>query len=240
MTTISFPIEIKKLGAREFEGYGSVFGNVDHGGDVVVRGAFARSLAEHKSACTMPLMLWMHQADQVPGVWHDMKEDDSGLHVHGELVDTQLGNDVHKLLQKKAVRGLSIGYRPRDVDYDRDGNRLLKDVELWETSIVSMAMNPLARIAAVKSRLSYDGEYVPLPRELERIFKDAGCSQSVSKRLVARVLDTTPDATPGAHREGGEVDEEAKVAEAILNRLNSLSLEASTADSVARLQNLFK
>lgn len=234
MTTISFPIEIKKLGAREFEGYGSVFGNVDHGGDVVVRGAFKRSLSQHKASGTMPIMLWMHQPDQVPGVWHDMKEDDNGLKVVGELIDTQLGNDVHKLLQKKAVRGLSIGYRPQTVDYDRDGNRLLKDIDLFETSIVSMAMNPLASIESVKSRLSYAGEYVPTPRDLETMFRNAGCSQLVAKRMVARLLDPTSTGTVGAYRDGGEIDDD-EVAEQILSAAKSIT-DSALIDSLRRLK----
>jgi hypothetical protein len=52
--TIDFGLELKALSDREFEGHGSVFGNVDLGGDVVTRGAFKRSLAKHKADGTMP------------------------------------------------------------------------------------------------------------------------------------------------------------------------------------------
>jgi len=34
------PLEIKSLAGLEFEGHGSVFGNLDLGGDVVMPGAF--------------------------------------------------------------------------------------------------------------------------------------------------------------------------------------------------------
>nr|NIS40236.1 HK97 family phage prohead protease [Desulfuromonadales bacterium] len=66
---LTFPFEVKQIGEREFEGYGSTFGNVDLGDDIVVRGAFKRTLAEHRKAGTMPLMFWMHDPRQVPGVW---------------------------------------------------------------------------------------------------------------------------------------------------------------------------
>lgn len=183
--TLNFSLEIKALGEREFEGHGSIFRNTDLGGDIVVPGAFRRTLAEHRKAGTMPLMFWMHNPSEVPGVWKEMGEDDEGLHVQGELVDTQLGNEMRTLLQKKAVRGLSIGYLPTEVDFDKDGNRLLKAVDLWEVSIVSLAMNPLARVDAVKSRLSHEGEYVPGPRELETMLRKAGFSQSIAKRLIS-------------------------------------------------------
>lgn len=209
----SVQLELKAIGPREFEGYGSVFGNVDHGGDVVMPGAFSDSLKGHKEAGTMPLMYWMHQSDQVPGVWLDMAEDRKGLYVKGEVLDTALGRDVRILLEKKAVRGLSIGYRPLEADWRSDGVRMLKEVDLAEVSIVSMAMNPLAQVENMKAaRLSRDGEYVPTAREFEAHFRKMGCSKTVARTMLARLFDD-PDAggMPGGHRwDAGEVDDEEK------------------------------
>src|ERR1051326_3759809 len=92
---ITVPLEIKSLKYREFEGYGSVFGNKDLGGDVVVQGAFAKSLAAHEDAGTMPQMFWMHDPSRVPGKWLKMAEDDHGLFVHGQLAPTPLGEEMH-------------------------------------------------------------------------------------------------------------------------------------------------
>lgn len=180
-------LEIKALGAREFEGFGSTFGNVDLGGDIILPGAFSATLAEHKSAGTMPLMFWMHDARQVPGRWLDMTEDSKGLHVTGELVDTPLGNEMRTLLQKQAVRGLSIGYETIDATFDRNGNRQIGAIKLWEVSIVSLAMNPLAQIEAVKARLSADGEYVPDEAELARIFIEFGCNPAAAVAMVRKI-----------------------------------------------------
>lgn len=189
MDQASFQLEIKSISGRRFSGYGSVFGNVDLGGDVVLPGAFRKSLARHKGDGTMPLMFWMHKSDEVPGVWLDMGEDKDGLGVEGEIIDTSLGKDVLKLMEKKAVRGLSIGYQPVEVDWRDDGVRLLKQVELHEVSIVSMAMNPLAKIEALKARLSADGEYVPTAREFEESLRNAGYSRKVSLLLTAKLFD---------------------------------------------------
>lgn len=211
MNYLNISFEVKTLGSREFEGHGSVFRNVDLGGDIVVPGAFKRSLAKHKSDGGLPPMFWMHNPDQVPGVWHEMSEDDRGLYVKGELVDTQLGNEIRTLLQKKAVRGMSIGYRAGDVDFDEDGNRLLKEIDLWEVSIVSLAMNPLAQVSAAKARLSHLGEYIPTAREIERILRENGFSKTSAKTLVARLdLDDTESGGMLDPRwDAGDVDEEA-------------------------------
>ena len=225
--TLNFGLEIKALSDREFEGHGSVFGNVDLGGDVVVPGAFKRSLADHRKAGTLPQMFWMHKPDQVAGAWTDMREDAKGLYVRGELADTVLGNEMRTLLKMKAVRGLSIGYRTIDSDFSRDGERILKEVDLWEVSLVSLAMNPLAKVEASKSRLSDLGEYVPSEREFERTLRDTGLSRNVARHICAKVFDA--EQASGMLREArrwdagnveSENDEEAKL---LLQAINGLT-----------------
>jgi uncharacterized protein len=223
---LNVPLEIKSKAGRKFEGYGSIFGNVDLGYDIVVKGAFKQSLKEHSANKTMPLMFWMHQPDQVPGLWHHMEEDSKGLFVAGELVETSLGKDVDILLEKKAVRGMSIGYQTIDADYKDDGVRLLKQVKLHEVSIVSMAMNPLAQVESLKAaRLSQSGEYVPTEREFEQYLRKMGCSRSVAVALTAKLFDGTGEVSgmlttsPSGKLESTE-DEEMKQ---LLQRLGSLT-----------------
>lgn len=216
--TLTVPLEIKSLAEREFEGHGSVFKNVDLGGDIVVPGAFKRSLSAHRKAGGLPQMFWMHDPSRVPGKWLSMTEDDHGLKVKGVLADTDLGNEIHTLLRMDAVRGLSIGYRTLDSDFDRDGNRLIKEAELWEVSVVSLPMNPLAQVAHVKSRLSAAGEYVPTAREFERLLRDTGCSQTVAKTILSKLFDPLEarDVQPEprdvvvADGEGAELERAAK------------------------------
>lgn len=203
--TVGF--EIKALSAREFEGYGAIFKNVDLGGDVILPGAFKKSLDAMER---LPPMFWMHRPAEVPGKWTKMAEDKKGLFVKGELADTQLGNEVRTLLKMEAVSGLSIGYIPEVTEYSDDGHRLLKEVELVETSIVSLPMNPLARVEAVKTRLSAAGEYVPTPRELENEFRRMGCSKSISRRLVSLIVDEEAGGTLAESQRGSGVRLEPK------------------------------
>ena len=187
--SITIPLEIKNLEKREFSGHGSIFGNEDLGGDVVQRGAFSTTLLEHQQKGTLPLMFWMHDHSRIPGKWTEMSEDENGLHVKGKLADTPLGNEVHELLKMEAVRGLSIGYVARDSDWKDDGTRIIKEVDLWEVSVVSMPMNPLATVTHAKSQLSSAGEYVPTAREFERTLREVGCSLSTAKTIIAKVYE---------------------------------------------------
>jgi len=189
-------LQIKSLSAMQFEGHGAVFGNVDLGGDVILPGAFKRTLAQHKAEGTLPAMFWMHDMSRVPGKWLDMGEDDKGLVTKGELAATDLGKEIHTLLKMEAVSGLSIGYLPKEVDYNPDGVRLIKDVDLLEVSIVSIPMNPKAQIAHVKSRLSAAGEYVPrddelaeLKRECEHFLQTKGFTKQLARQFATGLFD---------------------------------------------------
>ena len=170
-----FDIEIKATdeASRTFEGYGSVFNNVDRGGDIVAPTAFAKSIASKK-----PVMLFQHDPNKVIGVWDEISTDEHGLKMKGRFVDTALGNEVYTLVKEKAVSGLSVGYRTTDYEYNADGHRLLKEVDLWEVSVVTFPMNVEATIDAVKAAGMSK-------KEVEETLRDAGFSRSVAKALIA-------------------------------------------------------
>ena len=175
--TLTLPTEIKANGEGGFEGYGSVFGNVDLGGDVVLKGAFAESLKERT-----PAMLWSHDPSQVAGVYTKAFEDDNGLVVRGEFADTDLGRTTRTLVKMGAVSGLSIGFSTKDYEYTKDGERLIKQADLFEVSLVAMPMNESARINMVKS---YTGGS---EREIELLLRDAGASSKHAKTVVSQIF----------------------------------------------------
>ena len=224
------PLQIKSLNDREFEGYGSIFGNVDMGGDVVAPGAFTKSLKRYQKEGAMPLMFWAHDPAQVPGAWTEMSEDSRGLYVKGTLADTQLGNEVRTLLGMKAVRGLSIGFSlsPNGVDYDDDGTRVIKSAELWEVSVVSLPMNPRATVTMAKARLSAAGEYVPttqelsaVKRELESWFRSRGFSKAAAVTYASMAF-RDDGVNPEALADDGASPEEVKE-DALAGRLEGVA-----------------
>lgn len=191
---ITVPLEMKSLESGQFEGYGSTFGNVDLGGDVVMKGAFKDSLADYRKAGEWPQMFWMHNPSQIPGKWLDMSEDTKGLKAVGEILPTSIGNDVQILMKAKAVRALSIGFSmDSQDDFEfRDGVRMLHRINLWEVSPVSMPMNPKAKINSVKSALHAKGVSLSdFKRELEGWFREKGLSKSQAISLASRSL--SPD-----------------------------------------------
>lgn len=145
-----------------FEGYGATFGNIDFGGDMLVKGAFRETLKAWSKIKSLPKMLLQHgrglsAVDQLPiGKWLDMSEDDKGLYVKGRLInlDTDGGKRLYGAMREGVLDKMSIGYRAKDImrgTKPGEPLRTLKSVELVEVSIVTFPMNDQADVLSVKS-----------------------------------------------------------------------------------------
>lgn len=176
----------------EFSGYGSIFNNVDSYGDMIAPGAFANYISDAKAdKQDWPAMLLQHggwgvtSQDLVPiGVWADMAEDDLGLKMNGTLADIQKGQDIYTLMKmtpRPAIKGLSIGYYAREIAYGGKNDsydRLIKQIDLVEVSIVTFPANTLANVTSVKSKNDYT------ERDFEHLMQDAGFSRSEARDII--------------------------------------------------------
>jgi uncharacterized protein len=135
-------------------GYASLFGEVDLGGDVVARGAFAESLK--RGGPGRVRMLFQHDPTEPIGVWDEIREDGMGLRVRGRLtLGVARAREVWALIREGAIDGLSIGFKPVTARRDtRTGVRRLERVDLWEISIVTFPMLPKARIGRTKAAVT--------------------------------------------------------------------------------------
>lgn len=184
--TRSFALSIKAAGDDgTVEGYGSVFGVRDSYDDVIAAGAFKSSLAAHKTAGTMPAMLWQHNSSEPIGVWKSMDEDEKGLAVRGQLdLNTVRGKEAHSLLKMGAIHGLSIGFMSKQWKYDTEQDiRTLTEIDLWELSLVTFPANSKARVTQVKA-----ADEIVLPKDAERILRDAGFGKVDACGFVSRVM----------------------------------------------------
>ena len=154
------PLRVKAAGPDDnledgqFVAYASVFGNTDSYGDIVEPGAFKRTLAE-----------WAEKGDTIPVLWgHDMhdpfaniggltgaEEDEHGLKVTGQLdLDNPTAAQVYRLMKGRRTNRMSFAYSVRDSEKKDDGNHL-KDLDLYEVSVVQVPANDLAEVLTVKS-----------------------------------------------------------------------------------------
>lgn len=184
---LDIPFEIKSISdSGAFTGYGSVFGVKDSYSDIVIKGAFTNSLNKWKEKGRLPALLWQHKMDEPIGYYTKMVEDENGLYLEGQLLidDDPLAKRAHAHMRAKSLSGLSIGYVLNDYDYDKEKSAfILKDIDLWEVSVVTFPANDEARIDNVKS--IFESGDIPPPKEIERVLRDVGLSRTQAKAFMS-------------------------------------------------------
>jgi uncharacterized protein len=145
MPNQAFTLELKSVSeSGEFSGLASVYNVEDLGGDLVEPGAFTKTLAASKAR---PL-LWQHR-DPIGTV--QLVDTPKALELRGKLsLGVQQAKEAYVLLKDGAVEGISIGYESIRSDFI-GGVRHLKEVRLWEVSLVTFPMLPSAQVTEIKS-----------------------------------------------------------------------------------------
>jgi uncharacterized protein len=178
LTKHAVEFEIKGLSdAGTFEGWASIYGNVDEGGEIVLPGAFTKSLSERRE---VPI-LYQHNQKQPIGLGK-LEDTPAGLKMYGELVlEVPEAKSAYALMKKGVLKGLSIGYRTVRESFDsmRKANRL-EEIDLHEVSVVTFPMNTLAQVTAVKA-----ASEIKSIRDFEEFLRDSGFSKSAATALAA-------------------------------------------------------
>lgn len=236
--------EFKALGDTDepgtFEAVAAVFGNVDHGGDRIERGAFKRSLAEWAQKGRSVPVLWSHDAESVPiGVIREANETDEGLRVKAQLLveDHPQARAVYAAMKAGALHEFSFGYGARDFHHVTEKGqkiRVLKDLHLAEVSPVFRGMNPATRLVGVKSADETDlkAQRAELERKIAALTEQRDALTEAVENLAEVAAgdfrDTPlPEETPPP--EGAEHDDKpdpnAEAAEEERARINRLLAE---------------
>ncbi len=139
--------DIQIVDGVHISGYASLFGHKDKGGDVVAKGAYKHSLRHLEKHNRSVKMLWQHDPSKPIGVWDEVYEDEKGLFVKGRILsELKQGREAITLIEAGAIDGRSIGYRTLKAHKDKQAQRILTDLELWEVSLVTFPMLPEARL----------------------------------------------------------------------------------------------
>lgn len=146
----SLNIEMKaNESQRTFEGFASKFGNVDLHNDIIEKGAFSKTIQERHPKKAIKVF---YQHQEPIGIPEVLEEQDDGLFVRGKLADTQRSKEILELMKMNVVDGMSIGFDIVKDEIDKkSGIRRLKELKLFEVSIVTFGANPEATVTDVKS-----------------------------------------------------------------------------------------
>ncbi len=158
-----FKFEIKAVdGEGIFSGLAASYDTVDAGDDLIERGAFTKTLKDQGD--TRPL-LWQHANDKPIGTI-SLTDTPEGLRCSGKLLlAVDDARKAYALMKAGIVKGLSIGYQSVDATY-RGAVRVLKEIKLFEVSLVTFPMNDAAIVTAVKDRAGNEDAALRLIAEM--------------------------------------------------------------------------
>jgi HK97 family phage prohead protease len=164
------------------EGYASLFGEIDAARDMVMPGAFARTL-KARGPRRIP-MLFQHDPAEPVGVWLELTEDWRGLRARGRLIpDVARARELIALVRSGAVDGLSIGFRTVKGRVDPASRiRKIHELDLWEISIVTFPLLAGARVRAVKESRLPSRPLSPARARAEAAWTRAGRAETASTR----------------------------------------------------------
>lgn len=209
---------------RTVQIYVSAFGNRDSDGDIIIQGAFKKTIAETGPNSPQPRIkhLRQHMTDRLIGKPSAMVEDAKGLLVTSVLADTTEGNDALKLYEMDLFEH-SIGFRVVRGEPDPEsGDYIMRELTLREYSSVTWGANSETPLVGMKSltkadqlgKLSQrmqklakalhigsltDDAYEMLELEIEQLEK-------AYNDLIAPLLPTTPP-TDVTERKGSKPDD---------------------------------
>lgn len=170
------------------EGYASVFGVLDSYEDIVEKGAFTNTI-QGKNFKRIAFC-YQHEFSTVIGKIIELREDEVGLWFKAKISNTNLGRDLVELISDGAISEISIGYRTKVSEMNTDTNvRMIKEVELYEISLVTRAANSEAFITQteVKNEPLNDK---PSEKPIEDYTNDELLSkrQDIEKEISKRII----------------------------------------------------
>lgn len=172
-----FSFDLKSVSdSGRITGLAAVFGNIDRQNDVIERGAFVEIL---KNAEGRVPVLWQHDIRAPVGV-ASVAQNDKGLAFDGQLVmDDPQARVALAHVKAGSTRGMSIGF---DIlkDEIRAGIRYLKELRLYEISLVVFGANPLAYVAAKSIE---DCEAIG---DWEAVLRQHGISKRKARRMAVK------------------------------------------------------
>jgi hypothetical protein len=175
-----------KAAPGTFEALVSVFGNKDSYGEIVMPGAFTRTLSEWEAKGDPIPVYWSHRLDDPDmNIGHvlEASETDEGLWVRAQLdLDNPKAVQTHKLMKERRVTQFSFSFNVRDAAKSEDGNATeLTDIELYEVGPTPIGANPDTELIGVKSGRVLSAKNV-------EIVKNARDAMSAASTALAELL----------------------------------------------------
>ena len=217
--------------------------DIDRAGDVIVADAWKKGGLSNFSK--NPIILFNHDYDKPIGRANSVEATDKGLELEC-TISSHAPSGAAGLIKDGVLGAFSVGFRIKDADYiEETGGLLIKDVELFEVSVVSVPCNQEATFSLAKS-FDSDDEYEDFKKTFTHRVDLAGQSLAKEGDNSPNVARTTPDGAKDAHLENNMFTKEEleaitlkaaeKAAEAVAIKMAVKAAEAKTAEKAVEAE----
>lgn len=191
-------------------GYFSHFGNVDSDGDIVMAGAFAKTIIDRGPDSKQPRIkhLLNHRPEQPLGKIMVLKEDAAGLYYESKVGNHTAGKEFIKMVESDLITEHSIGYRvvKSEPDTTKKAN-LLIELQMWEgSSLTGWGANSETPLTGLKAETKPDIEtLIKKQKAVEHFCNNTDIPDETieslliyNKQLTQIIIDLTKETTqPG-------------------------------------------
>jgi HK97 family phage prohead protease len=182
-------IDIKDVDAKQgiVTGYFSAFGNVDSDGDIMMPGAFKRSIQDWgPEAKGRVKHLMNHDPSKPLGKIMELKEDGYGLYYRSKIGSHKLGQDFIKMVESDLIKEHSIGFRILREQKNAEANEI-HEVMLFEgSSLTAWGANEATPIVNMKSITDLT-EYKNTIRNFEKFIRDSDVTDETIELCLIKV-----------------------------------------------------
>lgn len=175
--------------SRTISGYAAVFNNVDEARDMIIKGAFSKSINERgpqSNTNRKVAFLWMHNMSEPLGRITSLTEDEKGLYFEAVLDKIPQADRALDQMKSGTLNQFSIGYKYvwDKMEYDEEKDCFVcKELNLFEVSVVTLGCNELTGFSGLKSQ-QLESEANQLDRDTERALKSLNEEQQYEIRQI--------------------------------------------------------
>ena len=235
-------IELKADEVGGISGFFSTYDKTpDSYGDIIEPGAFTETIRKRKKTGHPFPLCFNHDFSAVIGAVNSIEEKERGPFIEAGFLDTQLAQDVRKMLLSGAIYQFSFAYDvlkrrdPTDEEKKAGVLNVLQELEVFEISVVTVPANQNAVATEVKAIEPETKQGKRNSKADEDLIREAIAQLNTCIGTLESLIDdgaedkpTEEEAPAEAEPEVNEASEEpkddsnAKRAEAILSHIKSM------------------
>jgi len=177
-SAVHFAASIKDMDLKQgiVTGYAANFGSKDSDNDIIMPGAFSKTIKEQGPDSAQPRIkhLLNHNTGQALGLPMVLKEDSTGLYYESKVGTHALGQDFLKMVDSGLITEHSIGFgtiRKTVINPDADWydqTTQLHELKLWEfSSLTAWGANQYTPLTGSKSKQNAEERISKLLKALD-------------------------------------------------------------------------